>query len=125
VIPGGDVDRFPRGVVAAVRPADWEARRRRRELRETETMDYAAFLRRVVRRYGERLADADYPDLSDAIEVREELDAAIRAGVQAQADRGSWASVALGLGMTRQGAWQRYGRTSSSENPRRSRSVSS
>lgn len=73
-------------------------------------MDYAAFLRRVVRRYAERLADADYPDLADAIEVRNELDDAIRAGVRAQADRSSWASVAVGLGVTRQGAWQRYGR---------------
>lgn len=78
--------------------------------RETETMDYAAMMLRLARAYGRRLADADYPDLADAIAVRDELDAAIRAGVRAQADRTSWAQVALGLGISRQGAWQRYAR---------------
>jgi hypothetical protein len=99
-----------RAIADDVRAADRAARRRRRELREVETMDYAAMLRRLVRRYGERLTDADYPDLADAIEVAQELDAAIRAGVQAQADRDSWAQVALGLRMTRQGAWRRFAR---------------
>lgn len=90
-------------------------RDRRRELRERrrhdlETMDYARFARRVVQRYGERLAEADYPDLADALEVLEDLEQAVAVGVRAQADRGSWATVALGLGITRQGAWQRFGR---------------
>lgn len=90
--------------------ADRDRRRVARERRDVETMDYAAFTRRVVRRYGERLAEADYPDLADALAVLADLELAIGDGVRAQAARGSWASVALGLGITRQGAWQRFGR---------------
>lgn len=112
VIPGGELGDYPPGLVAAVREADRAARRRRRELRQVETMDYAAFARRVVRAYGERLAEADYPDLTDALEVLEQFEQAIAAGMRAQAERGSWAQVALGLGMTRQGAYQRFARTS-------------
>lgn len=78
--------------------------------RYVETPDYAALLGRLVRRYAVRLADADYPDLADAIALRDQLDEAIRAGVRAQAERTSWAQVSAGLGVTRQGAWQRYGR---------------
>lgn len=90
--------------------ADRERRRRRRELRDVETMDYAKMVRRVVRRYGERLSEADYPDLADAIVILEELREAVAVGCRAQAARGSWSSVAVGLGITRQGAWQRFGR---------------
>lgn len=79
--------------------------------RYVETPDYARMLVRLVRRYGVRLADADYPDLADAIAIREELDAAIRDGIRAQAARTSWAMVAHGLGVSRQGAWQRWGRS--------------
>lgn len=71
-------------------------------------MDYAAMMGRLVARYGQRLAEADYPDLADAIEIRDQLDDAIRAGVRAQAERTSWAQVAIGLGVTRQGAWRRW-----------------
>lgn len=107
---GDYVNRPSRADVELVRDQERERRRRRRELRDVETMDYAKFVRRVVRRYGERLSEADYPDLADAIVILEELREAVAVGCRAQAERTSWASVATGLGVTRQGAWQRFGR---------------
>lgn len=81
--------------------------------RYVDTQEYHAFCRRIVRAYGRRLAaeEANELDLADAVALRRELDAAIKAGARAQAERTSWAEVAKGLGTTRQAAWQRYGRT--------------
>lgn len=77
-----------------------------------ETMDYAAMMRRMVRTYGERVADGDPEDLADMLGVAKALDAAIAAAVRSmREDRGlSWAEVARGAGTTRQAAQQRWGR---------------
>lgn len=73
-----------------------------------ETPEYAAMLKRMIRAYAVRVADADYVDLADMLEVKAELDEAIRAAVREQASRTSWATVAQGLGVTREAAFQRY-----------------
>ena len=73
-----------------------------------ETPEYADMMARLVRRYGVRVGDADYVDLARMIEIRDEFDQAIRAAVRAQAARTSWATVALGLGVTRQAAFMRF-----------------
>lgn len=78
-----------------------------------ETPEYAAMLRRMVRAYGKRVADADEVDLAEMRAMRDELDAAIGVAARAQAERNSWAYVGLGLGMSRQAAWRAYGRQAS------------
>ena len=79
-----------------------------------ETPEFAAMLRRMVRAYGRRVADADEVDLGEMRALRDELDAAIGVAARAQAERNSWAYVGLGLGMSRQAAWQAYGRRAAS-----------
>lgn len=67
-------------------------------------------LRRMIRAYARRVAEADDIDLADMIEIRKELDAAIGAAVRGQREHGrSWGDVARGLGVTRQAAQMRWG----------------
>lgn len=83
-----------------------------RAKRVRENGEYRAMLIRMIRAYGDRVAVSDDFDLAEMITVRDELEAAIATAVTGQrANFGmSWASVALGLGVTRQAAQQRYGR---------------
>jgi len=77
----------------------------------TETPEYAAFCRRVIRAYARRVAAADEVDLGDMIQVRDEMDAAIQAAIDGMRDRGrSWSYIGKGLGTSRQAAQQTYGR---------------
>jgi hypothetical protein len=77
--------------------------------REREIPAYASMVRRVIRSYGRRVADADPEDLVELLELRDVVDAAIAAAVDGQRSNGfSWAQIARGLGTTRQGAQQRF-----------------
>lgn len=69
-------------------------------------------LRRMIRAYGRRVADADDVDLAEMVALRAQLDEAIAAAVRGQREHhgASWADVARGLGTTRQAAQMRYGR---------------
>jgi hypothetical protein len=82
----------------------------KRPKRFVETTEYASFARRIIRAYAKRVADADEVDLAQMRAVRDEMDAAIGEAARALAERNSWAYVGMGLGMTRQAAWQAYGR---------------
>lgn len=77
-----------------------------------ETPEYAAMLRRMIRAYARRVADADDVDLAQMVQLREEIDVAITAAVRGQREQHgrSWADVGRGLGITRQAAQMRYGR---------------
>lgn len=79
--------------------------------RRRETPEYAAMLRRMIRAYGRRVAEADDVDLAEMVALRDELDAAIAAAVRGQREHhdASWADVARGLGVSRQYAQRRYG----------------
>lgn len=79
-----------------------------------DNTEFAAMLSRMVTSYGKRLADSDPSDLADAVSLQAQLDQVIgRAVAQLRATHGfSWADVARELGITRQGAQQRYGRFS-------------
>lgn len=77
---------------------------------ERETPEYAAMMRRMIRAHGRRVADADPEDLTELIELREVLEAAISEAITGQRARHgrSWSDIARGLGITRQAAQQRY-----------------
>lgn len=77
----------------------------------TENADYAAMLRRLIRRAGVR-AGQDPDMLPELLAMAAELDAAIAAGVTAaRAEGWSWGEIGQRVGTSRQNAQQRWGRT--------------
>lgn len=71
---------------------------------------YAAALRRMIRAAGRRYGAADPYDLPELVALRVEVELAIHAAVREQRTAGtSWAAIADALGITKQGAQQRYG----------------
>jgi hypothetical protein len=74
-----------------------------------ETPAYAAMMRRMIRRYGERVGDADPVDLATMLEIRDVFDQAIADAVAGQIEAGfSWREVGEGLGTTKEAAWARF-----------------
>ena len=76
-----------------------------------ENDEYAAFLRRIIRAYSRRVATGDIDALTEMAAVAADFDTAIRDAVTGlRASHGySWAEIAARLGITRQGAQQRWG----------------
>lgn len=83
--------------------------KRRRPVVEND--QYAAFVRRVICAYSRRVAAGDIDAITDMAAIAAELDDAIRQAVTGLRTRHgfSWADIALRLGITRQGAQQRWG----------------
>jgi hypothetical protein len=82
----------------------------KRRSRVVENDEYAAFLRRVIRAYSRRIAAGDIEAITDMTALAGHLDRAIRDAITGlRADGYSWADIALRLGITRQGAQQRWG----------------
>jgi len=76
-----------------------------------ETPDYSGFLKRSIRSYGKRVADADPEDLAEMDVVLGELLDAMQVAVNGQLEAGaSWADIGRAFGITRQSAWERFGR---------------
>ena len=81
---------------------------RRRHVVEND--EYAAFTRRIVRAYANRVAVGDVDALTDMVRLSVDLDRAIGDAVTGLRGYGySWADIALRLGITRQAAQQRWG----------------
>jgi len=81
--------------------------------RAVENGEYAAFTRRVLRAYARRVADGDVEAITVMLGLSAEIDAAIGQAVTGLRGFGySWAEIACRLGITRQAAWQRWGRAS-------------
>ena len=77
-----------------------------------ENDEYAAFARRVLRAYARRVADGDVEALTLMLGLAAEIDTAISQAVKGLRDFGySWAEIGSRLGITRQAAQQRWGRT--------------
>lgn len=75
-----------------------------------ENDDYAAFLHRVIRAFGRRIATGDIDALADAAFLSAQLDTTIKTAVSGLRNRGySWADIGRQLGVTRQAAQQRWG----------------
>ena len=78
--------------------------------RVTENDEYAAFARRVIAAYSRRIAAGDIDAITEMARLADDLDAAIRCAVTGLRSRGySWAEIGTRLGVTRQGAQQRWG----------------
>jgi hypothetical protein len=83
-----------------------------RRRRPVENDQYARFVRRVMRAYARRVANGDVDALADMTGLVTELDEAITQAVIGLRDAGySWAEIAARLGVTRQAAQQRWGRS--------------
>jgi aspartate aminotransferase-like enzyme len=76
-----------------------------------ENEEYAAFLRRVIAAYSRRIAAGDIEAITGMAALSADLEDATRQAIAAlRADFGySWADIAARLGITRQGAQQRWG----------------
>lgn len=80
--------------------------------RVTETAEFAAFARRIVKAYARRVGDGDVEALPELLALSSEIDVAISASVAGLRATGySWGEIAARLGTTRQAAQQRFGRT--------------
>ena len=78
--------------------------------RVTENDEYAAFARRVIRAYSRRIATGDIDAITGMARLADDLDIAIHHAVTGLRCQGySWAEIAARLGITRQGAQQRWG----------------
>lgn len=77
-----------------------------------ELPEFASMVRRIIRAFGARVADADPEDLAVMLAVRTELDAVILAAVyeQNQIQERSWAAIGGAAGITRQSAYDRWGK---------------
>jgi hypothetical protein len=75
-----------------------------------ENPEYAAFLRRVVRACGRRIAAGDVESLALMAELADIIDTSIQDAVTGLRACGySWAEIGARLGVTRQAAQQRWG----------------
>jgi len=78
---------------------------------QTEADKYGAFVRRIMRAYGRRVADRDIEGLKGLATLRTELDAQIAETAQALQTQGySWAEIGRVLGVSKQAAQQRFGK---------------
>ena len=78
--------------------------------RVTENDEYAAFARRVIAAYSRRIARGDIDAVTGMAQLADELDIAICHAVTGLRTQGySWADIGARLGITRQGAQQRWG----------------
>jgi len=86
-----------------------------RRKKHTETAEYGAMVKRMLRAYGRRVADADPEDLAELLALQDELQTVIAdavLGMREQHGR-SWADIATATGTTRQAAAMRWGRKAS------------
>jgi hypothetical protein len=84
----------------------------KRPYRVVENDEYAAFLRRVIRAYSRRVADGDIEAIAAMNRLASDLEEATRQAITGLRSVGySWADIAMRLGITRQGAQQRWGDT--------------
>lgn len=78
-----------------------------------ETFEWlTGFLRRVIRRAGKRVADADEVELRVMIQLASEWDDAIQVAVDGMRARGvSWSVIGDAAGMRKQSAQEKWGRS--------------
>ena len=78
--------------------------------RVIENDEYAAFARRILRAYAQRIATGDIEAITHMAALADETDRAIRRAITGLRGYGySWAEIGARLGVTRQAAQQRWG----------------
>ncbi len=83
-----------------------------------ENDEYAAFIRRVIRAYSRRVAAGDIEAITDMAAIAADFDDAIRQAITGLHNQGySWTDIATRLGITRQGARQRWSTATSGGTP--------
>jgi hypothetical protein len=83
---------------------------RKRPRRPVENDEYAAFARRVLRAYSRRIAAGDIDALEGMADLASQVETAVGQAVTGLRTQGySWADIGTRLGITRQGAQQRWG----------------
>jgi hypothetical protein len=81
----------------------------------TDIHKFVHMLRRMVQAAGRKMRHADAEDLRELVSIRDELEAAIRDGIDGlRADGYSWKSIGEALGTTGQAAYMRYGKPKAS-----------
>ena len=84
-----------------------------RRRRRVENDEYAAFIRRVLRAYGRRIASGDIDAITELSTLFEEVESALGSAVLGLRLLGySWAEIGKRLGVTRQSAHERWSETS-------------
>jgi hypothetical protein len=76
-----------------------------------ETTEYAAFARRVVTAFADRVGDGDLDALPELLALRDQLDRDIAtavASLRAEPHLYSWRNIAEAIGVTRQAAMKRW-----------------
>jgi hypothetical protein len=100
----GSLPQIPSGVKTGLTP--------NRPSKVVENDEYAAFLRRVIRAYSRRVASGDVEAITVMVALAADLEEATRQAITGLRSSGySWADIAMRLGITRQGAQQRWGET--------------
>jgi len=90
----------------------------KRRPRVIENDEYAAFIRRVIRAYSRRVAAGDIEAITDMAAIAADFEDAIRQAITGLRHHGySWTDIAARLGITRQGARQRWGIDKPGGNP--------
>jgi predicted RNA polymerase sigma factor len=83
-------------------------------MHKVETFEWLKMLSRMIRAAGRRVADSDEHELSCLAELQREFDAAMQAAVDGQIASGrSWAHIGKALGISKQAAFKRFGRSKS------------
>lgn len=83
----------------------------KRRRRRAENDEYAAFVRRILRAYAARVALGDIDAVADMVAISGEMNDLIAEAVQGLRDKGySWADVGQRLGVSRQAAFERWGK---------------
>jgi DNA-directed RNA polymerase specialized sigma24 family protein len=84
-----------------------------RRKRRVENDEYAAFIRRVLRAYGRRIASGDIDAITELSSLSGEVEAALGSAVLGLRLLGySWAEIGKRLGVTRQSVHERWSQTS-------------
>lgn len=83
----------------------------KRRKREVEGSEYGAFIRRVIRALSRRVAAGDVDALQDLAALADQVDQAVTEAVAGLRARGySWTEIGDRLGISKQGAQQRWGK---------------
>jgi hypothetical protein len=92
----------------------------KRRRREVENPDYAAMIRRVLRRYAHRVSAGDLEGLGDLARLREEIDGHlvdVVAALRHEPWSYSWQQIADALGCSKQAAQQRWRKAGGARRP--------